>query len=118
MSGRKHRLSGSQRRAQAVPIASEIRETGDVNWCRTVNTGDKTRSQLLRWWGWLLLATVTLLLLVATRYFEVVQLDIRPSSLLFRAAMLVAHFTTLATFALLPALLVSLSGRSPNLRSR
>jgi membrane-anchored protein YejM (alkaline phosphatase superfamily) len=62
------------------------------------------RDRLLRWWGWLLLTTLSLLLLVASRYFEVIDLDARPASLLFRAIMLVAHFTTLATVSLLPVL--------------
>jgi membrane-anchored protein YejM (alkaline phosphatase superfamily) len=62
------------------------------------------RDRLLRWWGWLLLTTLSLLLLVASRYFEVIDLDARPASLLFRAIMLVAHFTMLATVSLLPVL--------------
>jgi uncharacterized protein len=62
------------------------------------------RDRLLRWWGWLLLTTLSLLLLVAVRYFEVIDLDARPAALLFRAIMLVAHFTTLATISLLPVL--------------
>ena len=62
------------------------------------------RNRLLRWWGGLLLTTLLLLLLVSLRYFEVVDLDGRPASLLFRASMLVAHFTTIAAVALLPAL--------------
>src|SRR5262245_32113899 len=73
------------------------------------------RPLLLRWWGWLLLTTVIALLLVATRYFEVIQLDIRPSALLFRGAMLLAHFTTLAAIVLLPALLVALLWPRPKL---
>lgn len=62
------------------------------------------RHRLLRWWGWLVLTTLSLLLLVAFRYFEVIDLDARPASLLFRAIMLVAHFTTLTTVWLLPVL--------------
>ncbi|HEY5761046.1 MAG TPA: DUF3413 domain-containing protein [Steroidobacter sp.] len=64
----------------------------------------ETRNRLLRWWGWLLLATLGLLLLVSLRYFEVIDLDARPASLLFRASMLVAHFTLFSTVALLPVL--------------
>jgi len=45
-----------------------------------------------------------LLLLVSTRYFAVVDLDTRSWSLLFRAAMLVAHFATVAAVSLLPML--------------
>jgi membrane-anchored protein YejM (alkaline phosphatase superfamily) len=62
------------------------------------------RHRLLRWWGWLVLTTLSLLLLVAFRYFEVIDLDARPASLLFRAIMLVAHFTSLTTISLLPVL--------------
>lgn len=65
----------------------------------------QTRDRLLRWWGWLLLTTLALLLLVTARYFEVIDLDTRPASLLFRAMMLVAHFTAVATVSLLPALI-------------
>ena len=60
----------------------------------------EVRKRLLRWWGWLLLTTLPLLLLVASRYFEVVDLDAQPLSLLFRGAMLVAHFTTVAACSL------------------
>lgn len=63
------------------------------------------RARLLRWWGWLLIAMLAALLLVTTRYFSVVEFDARPASLLFRATMLVAHFTTVATISLLPALI-------------
>ena len=52
-----------------------------------------------------MLATLALLLLVTYRYFDVVDLDARPASLLFRAVMLVAHFTMVAAVALLPALI-------------
>jgi len=68
----------------------------------------KTRARLLRWWGWLLLSTLLLLLLVSARYFVVVDLDVQPGSLLFRAAMLVGHFTALAAVSLLPALVLIL----------
>lgn len=64
----------------------------------------EVRDRLLRWWGWLLVTTLLLLLLVTFRYFEVIDLDARPVSLIFRATMLVAHFTTVATISLLPAL--------------
>ncbi len=67
-----------------------------------------TRDRLLRWWGWLLLSTLLLLLLVSSRYFASVDLDARLGALLFRGAMLVAHFTALATVALLPALVTIL----------
>ncbi len=64
------------------------------------------RKRLLRWWGGLLLTTLLLLLLVSVRYFEVVSLDGGAVPLLFRAAMLIAHFTTVAAVALLPVLLL------------
>lgn len=67
----------------------------------------QARDRLVRWWGWLLLTTLALLLLVSIRYFEVVELDARPASMLFRAVMLVAHFVAIAALALLPALLVT-----------
>lgn len=73
------------------------------------------RDRLLRWWGWLLLTTVGLLLLVSLRYFEVVDLDARPGSLLFRASMLLAHFTTVAVVPLLPALLIVLAWPRPRI---
>lgn len=66
------------------------------------------RHRLLRWWGWLLLTTLLLLLLITARYFAVVDLDARPASLLFRATMLVAHFSTMAAVSLLPAFAVAL----------
>lgn len=75
----------------------------------------ETRKRLLRWWGWLLLTTLLLLLLVVSRYFQVVELDARPLSLIFRAAMLVAHFTTVAAFALLPVLAAILLWPRPRL---
>lgn len=68
----------------------------------------QTRDRLVRWWGGLLLTTTAFLLLVSSRYFSVVELDAQPVSLLFRAAMLVAHFATLATLCLLPVLLLLL----------
>ncbi len=66
------------------------------------------RKQLLRWWGWLLLTTLLLEMMVSVRYFEVVDLDASAASLLFRAVMLVAHFTTIALIALSPLLAVIL----------
>ena len=73
------------------------------------------RDRLLRWWGWLLLATLALLLLVSYRYFEVIDLDARPAALLFRAAMLIAHFSLVATVALLPGLICILVWPRPRL---
>jgi membrane-anchored protein YejM (alkaline phosphatase superfamily) len=71
------------------------------------------RHRLLRWWGWLLLTTLGLLLLVSLRYFQVIDLDARPAALLFRACMLVAHFTTVAALSLLPALIVVVAWPRP-----
>lgn len=67
-----------------------------------------TRHRLLRWWGWLLSSTLLLLLLVSARYFSVVDLDAQLLPLMFRGAMLIAHFTTVAAVGLLPALVVIL----------
>lgn len=75
----------------------------------------QVRKRLLRWWGWLVLTTLLLLLLVASRYFEVVDLDVRPWSLIFRGAMLVAHFTTVATVSLLAVLVAILLWPRPRL---
>lgn len=66
------------------------------------------RKRLLRWWGWLVLTTLALALTVASRYFAVVDLDTSAVSLLFRGAMLLGHFTTVAVCALLPVLAVLL----------
>lgn len=66
------------------------------------------RNQLLRWWGWLLLTTIVFALVIACRYFEVVDLDRAPGSLLFRAIMLVAHFAVLSTVLLSPVLIAIL----------
>jgi membrane-anchored protein YejM (alkaline phosphatase superfamily) len=63
------------------------------------------RDRLLRWWGWLLIATLAVLLFITPRYFAVVDLDARPASLLFRATMLVAHFTWVAALSVLPSLI-------------
>src|SRR5688500_3876185 len=70
--------------------------------------GAAMRNVLVRWWGWLVLTTVALALLVASRYFEVVDLDTSALSLAFRGAMLIGHFTTVAVCALLPLLAVIL----------
>lgn len=66
----------------------------------------EVRRRLLHWWGWLGLTTLALSLLVASRYFEVVDFDMTFSAMAFRAAMLLAHFTTVAVVALLPVLAV------------
>jgi membrane-anchored protein YejM (alkaline phosphatase superfamily) len=75
----------------------------------------EVRKRLLRWWGWLLLTTLLLLLLVASRYFEVVDLDVQPLSVIFRGAMLVAHFTTVAAFSLLLVLVAILVWPRPRI---
>src|SRR5687767_1253971 len=66
------------------------------------------RSRLLHWWGWMLVSTLVLLLLVSARYFSVVDLDAGLWPLLFRGAMLVAHFTAVAAVWLLPVLILIL----------
>lgn len=73
------------------------------------------RNRLLRWWGWLLLAALLLEILVAARYFEVVDLDASASSLMFRGAMLLAHFTTVTLVSLSPLLAVILLWPRPRL---
>src|SRR5688500_2757926 len=74
----------------------------------TPATAATVRRQLWRWWGWLVLATLLFTLICAVRYFGVVDLDTAAGSLLFRAAMLVAHFATLTALLLLPVLLIAL----------
>ena len=63
---------------------------------------------LLRWCGWLLLSTIAFELLIAARYFGVTDFDQGPASLLFRAAMLVAHFTVLSAVLLAVVLVLAL----------
>ena len=62
------------------------------------------QSELRRWWGLQLLATIAFALIVAGRYYGVADLDDAPGSLAFRATMLVAHFTTLSAIFLTPSL--------------
>ncbi len=59
-----------------------------------------TRLLLLRWFGWLLLATIAFELVIATRYFDVADFDRGHGALAFRAAMLVAHFSVLSAVLL------------------
>lgn len=73
------------------------------------------RRQLWRWWGWLLLATLVLALVASLRYFAVMEWSPTPGSLLFSAAMLVAHFTAVTTLLLLPVLLLALALPQPRL---
>src|SRR5687768_8304880 len=73
------------------------------------------RARLMRWWGWLCLTTLGLLLLVSVRYFAVIDLDAQPASLMFRASMLLAHFTTFAAVALLPALVLVVAWPRPRI---
>ena len=70
------------------------------------------RSELRRWWGLQLLATILIALIVAGRYYGVADLDDAPGSLAFRATMLVAHFTTLSAIFLAPSL-VAIMLRAP-----
>ena len=66
------------------------------------------RPQLVRWWGWLVVSTVVLACLIATRYFAAADLDNSPLLLLFRSAMLISHFTLLSALLLLPLLVLIL----------
>lgn len=66
------------------------------------------RNQLVRWWGWLLLTTILLELVIASRYFQVADFADAPGSLLFRAIMLVGHFATLSFVFLSPVLVIIL----------
>ena len=61
-------------------------------------------SRLYRWWGLQLLTTTAFALIVAGRYYGVADVDDSPGSLLFRATMLVAHFTALSSVFLGPSL--------------
>ena len=67
-----------------------------------------TRSLLVRWCGWLLLATIAFELVIASRYFEVADFDQGPGALAFRAAMLVGHFTLVSAVALAVVLVLAL----------
>jgi uncharacterized protein len=67
-----------------------------------------TRNLLLRWSGWLLLSTLALQLVIAARYFGVTDFDQGPGSLMFRAAMLVAHFTVVSAVVLAVVLVLAL----------
>ena len=62
----------------------------------------------------MLAATVLMLLMVASRYFEVADLDDRPLSLLFRGAMLIAHLTAIAAVAMLPLVALILLWPKPS----
>src|SRR6185295_14985477 len=69
--------------------------------------GDGARRRLLRWWGWFLLTTIALAIVIALRYFIAADLDAAPLSVAFRAAMLLTHMATLSAVALSPVLLLS-----------
>ena len=70
------------------------------------------RSELQRWWGLQLLATILVALIVSARYYGVADLDDAAGSLAFRGTMLVAHFTTLAAIFLAPSF-VAIHLRAP-----
>jgi hypothetical protein len=80
-----------------------------------VTSNNSTRQRLLRWWGWLLLSALLLLLAVSSRYFSVIDLDAGVFSLIFRGAMLVAHFTALGAAWLAPVLAVILLWPRPRI---
>lgn len=67
-----------------------------------------TRNLLLRWCGWLLLSTIAFQLVIAARYFGVADFDQEPGSLVFRTAMLLAHFTVLSAVILAVVLILVL----------
>jgi hypothetical protein len=67
-----------------------------------------SRSQLIRWWGWLVLGTLVLACFVSLRYFAVAELEFSPVVLLFRGAMLASHFALLSALLLFPVLLLIL----------
>jgi uncharacterized protein len=71
-----------------------------------------TRILLLRWCGWLLLTTIAFELVIAARYFGIGSFDDGFGSLLFRAVMLLAHFT-LVSAVLLALVLVLVVLRAP-----
>ena len=68
--------------------------------CNGLAARASTRNLLLRWCGWLLLSTIAFELVIAARYFGVADVDQGPASLVFRAAMLLAHFTVLSAVLL------------------
>ena len=75
---------------------------------RTGSHGASTRNLLLRWCGWLLLSTLVFELVIAARYFDVTDFDQGTGSLMFRAAMLVAHFTLVAAILVAVVLVLAL----------
>jgi uncharacterized protein len=70
------------------------------------HVGSSLRSQLVRWWGWLVVGTCLLACLVAIRYFSVADLELSPALFMFRSAMLISHFALLSAILLLPMLLL------------
>lgn len=64
--------------------------------------------RLVRWWGGLLVVTLLCCLLVATRYYAIADFDASAPALLFRAVMLVAHFTVVCVVLLSPVLAIAL----------
>jgi len=64
------------------------------------------KQQLLRWWGWVWLATVVFALLIAQRYMVVIEAANTVPVAMFRGVMLVAHLGTMALLALAPGLLL------------
>ena len=79
---------------------------------RTISSA-ASRRLLLRWWGWLLLTTLALAILISTRYFIAAHLDAAPLSIAFRAVMLLAHLATLSALLLLPVLLLTIVAPRP-----
>lgn len=67
----------------------------------------RRRQQLLRWWAALFLATTLLSLLFSARYFVAGHFDPSPLAAVFRAVMLIGHFTVLSALLLSPVLLLA-----------
>ena len=65
------------------------------------------RQALIRWWGALLLLSVVLCLVASLRYYAIVQFDASAPALLFRASMLLGHFTVLCAILLSPVLAIA-----------
>jgi len=70
-------------------------------------TPTAARRLLMRWWGWLWLTTTIFGILIATRYYLVVDLDARPLALGFRTAMLIAHLGAWTGLLLAPVMILS-----------
>lgn len=66
------------------------------------------RGELLRWLGWMTIANMLVLWLIALRYLDVGDLATEPTALGFGVAMFPAHFLSIALIPLLPIMLLAL----------